>query len=134
MKVYWNWWWWQCTWLHALHSYTVIVATQSAWVREVGPTGKCFGYGLCGDNINKIIKTHYIRLDMQNVLLHYLHYQYLIMGLQFGPFQCPAQCRLGNFPLSQKLLDLEGFGTLPPELLLLSGHRSVPNTLTSPST
>ncbi len=27
-----------------------------------------------------------------------------------------------NFPLSQKLLDFEGFGMLPPELLLLSGH------------
>ncbi len=45
-----------------------------------------------------------------------------------------TQCCPGNFPLSQKLLDLEGFGTLPPELLFLSGHWSVPNTLTSPST
>ncbi len=54
-----------------LHSYCR--ATQSARVREVGPTGKCFGYRLCGDNINKIIKTHYIRLDKQNILLQYLH-------------------------------------------------------------
>ncbi len=59
-----------------LHSYCR--ATQNAWIREVGPTGKCFGYRLCGDNIDKIVKTHYMRLDKQNVLLHYLHYQYLI--------------------------------------------------------
>ncbi len=53
------------------------------------------------------------------------------VGLQVSLFKCPvseSQCRPGNFPLSQKLLDFEGFGTLPPELLLLSGHSAVPDT------
>ncbi len=42
------------------------------------------------------------------------------VGLQVSLFKCPvseSQCRPGNFPLLQKLLDFEGFGTLPLELL-----------------
>ena len=52
--------------------------------------------------------------------------------LQVSPFKClasEAQYHYpGNFPLSQKLLNLEGFGMLPlaPDLLLLSSHGSNP--------
>ena len=55
-----------------------------------------------------------------------------IVGLQVGLFQCPAseaQWHPGNF---QKLLEFEGWGKLPPEILIMSGHWSVPDTLSSP--
>jgi len=42
-------------------------------VKEAGPMRECFGYRFCGDNIDKTIKTRYMRSDKQNVSLHYFH-------------------------------------------------------------
>ncbi len=42
-------------------------------VKECGPRRECFGYRLCGDNIDKTVKTRYMRSDKHNLSLHYFH-------------------------------------------------------------
>lgn len=40
---------------------------------EPGPRRECFGFRICGDNIDKTIRTRYMRSDRKNSSLHYFH-------------------------------------------------------------
>ena len=41
--------------------------------KQPGPTRECFGFRICGDNIDKKVRTRYMQSDMKNSSLHYFH-------------------------------------------------------------
>ncbi len=41
---------------------------------------ECLGYRFCGGNIDKTIKTRYMRSDKQNVSLHYYFHSYAVLN------------------------------------------------------
>ncbi len=55
-------------------------------VKEAGPMRECFGYRFCCDNIDKTIKTRYMRSDKQNVSLHYFHSYAVLNSIDTSQF------------------------------------------------
>ena len=41
--------------------------------KEPGPRRECFGFRICGDNIDKTVRRRYMRTDKKNSSLHYFH-------------------------------------------------------------
>ena len=50
------------------------VLEPSHYIMKVpGPRRECFGYRICGDNIDKNVRARYMRSDKKNLSLHYFH-------------------------------------------------------------